>query len=897
MEINAPYRSFSNGHIERYNRTQRLMATKMMETYHVPTKFFPYALLHSTYIYNLTPQKSDGKSPNQRHGTSRDAFLPGPFGSRTYYQLKQTKEQTPGTPAIFLGQSTKHNFGTAVLARIADWKIVHSAFISVDPNYGWSKTPIQDMLSTTPELLANVPQPPIAQAKNPRPPTGNNIHTTTHPHHHHTNTQPLQPITCDTQSLSDSTTTPHTPTETHSTAPTDSNSLITSVIHTAENHAHIENSRTSDIIGSKPPHANQNPMTPTRRTSRKRKPRTIWDPSIAAQSPQLAKSIYSFDVTYLGDLSAKAVQTIAPTMESIHTRIKQLRTLVKRDTPEQEGHPEINSITDYHSLPPSDFKQKFTYAIQLELLTIISKHTFCVHRQDNSEEDIIGSHGIHILSTPVDVKYRRIPHKWVFTLKPDKFKARIVILGNCQPDTLQPTYAPTMRTSSDRMITAYAAHNNWPLKMFDVETAFLNADPTRTVFLHKIPEMELLNLDTSLIRSLVVLKSWYGQQEAPSNWFQTLSATMDSLGFEACPYDPCVFRRGSIIVGIHVDDAKYSGAPEELERFEYQFQQTYKVSNPTVCTRYLGMEYYYTKMGIFCYQHTAIRKILKEHCADIRMNNTSNPNTRTLEHITPKRTPLPVTLRLHDPSDEHAPKATHTPYRQLLGSLSQIALKSRPDIAYAVSFLQQYNQSFTTECLQAAHHICAYLKYTESYGLYFRFRQSSTHAKIKLQDGPPLRGHLNTGMLTDASTNQYGGYIGLHNGTPVIWSAQKHRACKSPAEIEFRQLAKAIGPTIWLSNMLKFMHMGLPDTIQLQVDNTTAIQIAQRPQGSSRKMQYLSRYFKFVHDRIPNEVRLTHIPTSCQTADILTKPLGKLKNHRFMELLLVDKEQITIHDN
>jgi len=258
--------------------------------------------------------------------------------------------------------------------------------------------------------------------------------------------------------------------------------------------------------------------------------------------------------------------------------------------------------------------------------------------------------------------------------------------------------------------------------------------------------------------------------------------------------------------------------------------------------------------------------------------------TKDLTHITPKRTPLPVTLSLHNPTGPNAPKAANTPYRQLLGSLSQIAFKSRPDIAYAVSFLQQYNQSYTPACMKAAHHICAYLKYTASYGLFFRYRNMPTHTQIHLPDGPPLQGHLNTGMLTDASTNQYGGYIGLINGTPVIWSSQKHRACNSPAEIEYRQLAKAIGPAIWLRNMLKFMHMGLSSPIPLQVDNTTAIQVAQRPQGSSRKLQYLSKYFAFVHDRVPHEVCLTHIPTSCQTADILTKALGKLKNHRFMAL-------------
>ena len=60
-------------------------------------------------------------------------------------------------------------------------------------------------------------------------------------------------------------------------------------------------------------------------------------------------------------------------------------------------------------------------------------------------------------------------------------------------------------------------------------------------------------------------KSAYGLIDAPYLWYQTLVSELETLGFEACPFDACLYvlrslsnspKPGSIcgILGVHVDE-------------------------------------------------------------------------------------------------------------------------------------------------------------------------------------------------------------------------------------------------------------------------------------------------------------------------------------------------------
>lgn len=68
--------------------------------------------------------------------------------------------------------------------------------------------------------------------------------------------------------------------------------------------------------------------------------------------------------------------------------------------------------------------------------------------------------------------------------------------------------------------------------------------------------------------------------------------------------------------------------------------------------------------------------------------------------------------------DEH--ETVNVPYREAIGSLMYAMIGTRPDIAYAVSFLARFSEAPKLIHWNAVKRIFRYLKETSSYGLTFR---------------------------------------------------------------------------------------------------------------------------------------------------------------------------------
>lgn len=74
----------------------------------------------------------------------------------------------------------------------------------------------------------------------------------------------------------------------------------------------------------------------------------------------------------------------------------------------------------------------------------------------------------------------------------------------------------------------------------------------------------------------------------------------------------------------------------------------------------------------------------------------------------------PMEDKLHITKEENC--NLHVPYQQLIGSLMYLAVLTRPDIMYSVSFLSQFNNSFNNKHWMYAKRILKYLKKTKSFG-------------------------------------------------------------------------------------------------------------------------------------------------------------------------------------
>ncbi|XP_023736704.1 uncharacterized mitochondrial protein AtMg00810-like [Lactuca sativa] len=83
---------------------------------------------------------------------------------------------------------------------------------------------------------------------------------------------------------------------------------------------------------------------------------------------------------------------------------------------------------------------------------------------------------------------------------------------------------------------------------------------------------------------------------------------------------------------------------------------------------------------------------------------------------TPKLTPLPLNLKLLPIMNDPLPDATV--YRQLVGKLNFL-LHTRPDLAFTIQYLIQFNKSPCQEHYQVALHVLQYLKGTVNQALHF----------------------------------------------------------------------------------------------------------------------------------------------------------------------------------
>ena len=99
------------------------------------------------------------------------------------------------------------------------------------------------------------------------------------------------------------------------------------------------------------------------------------------------------------------------------------------------------------------------------------------------------------------------------------------------------TYSPTTRLST--ILQIMAKLGGIPQQM-DIKTAYLNAPIEENVYMLQPEGSEKFNPDS---KSLVckLNKSIYCLKQSGRNWFFTLKGHLETIGFEACIHDPCLF--------------------------------------------------------------------------------------------------------------------------------------------------------------------------------------------------------------------------------------------------------------------------------------------------------------------------------------------------------------------
>lgn len=108
----------------------------------------------------------------------------------------------------------------------------------------------------------------------------------------------------------------------------------------------------------------------------------------------------------------------------------------------------------------------------------------------------------------------------------------------------------------------------------------------------------------------------------------------------------------------------------------------------------------------------------------------------------------------------------------------------------------------------------------------------------------------------------------------VSWSA-KHQTTlsRSSVEAEYRAVANVVSETCWLRNLLLELHCPIPTATLVYTDNISTIYLAGNP-VQHQQTKHIEMDIHFVREKVARgQVRVLHVPSRHQIADIFTKGL------------------------
>jgi hypothetical protein len=322
------------------------------------------------------------------------------------------------------------------------------------------------------------------------------------------------------------------------------------------------------------------------------------------------------------------------------------------------------------------------------------------------------------------------------------------------------------------------------------------------------------------------------------------------LGFAEAKTDSSLFIYHSgadtVYFLLYVDDIVLTASSSALlQRIISALQHEFSLKDLGQLHHFLGMHVQHTSSGLFLSQRQYMLEIL---------------DRAGMTDCKPCSTPVDLNPKL--PSDG-VPVADPTDFRSLAGALQYLTF-TRPDLSYAVQQICLHMHDPREPHLAALKRILRNVRGTLHMGLLIR--PSSQHELIVYSDadwaGCPD---------TRKSTSGFAVFLG---DNLISWSSKRQNTVsRSSAEAEYRAVANAVAEATWLRQLLTELHTPLHKTTLVYCDNVSAIYMSKNPVQHQRT-KHVEIDLHFVRERVAlGDVRVLHVPTTSQFADIFTKGL------------------------
>ena len=209
----------------------------------------------------------------------------------------------------------------------------------------------------------------------------------------------------------------------------------------------------------------------------------------------------------------------------------------------------------------------------------------------------------------------------------------------------------------------------------------------------------------------------------------------------------------------------------------------------------------------------------------------------------------------------------------VVGCLNWIALRSRPDIAWATSRAASLITHDPDLCFIRVKHICQYLQHTLSYAL--RYVPIPPTSKQKLW----VLGDASFAPTGEKSQQGIVVYHGItsnqrQGGNLVQWrSSRQDLVAKSTCEAELIAASEALQQGENISIVISEMTNASCE-IEVSSDNAAALHMVRNGSETAWRTRHISVKALWLHQMSRRGIRFTYQSTSDMAADSLTKGMG-----------------------
>jgi hypothetical protein len=543
---------------------------------------------------------------------------------------------------------------------------------------------------------------------------------------------------------------------------------------------------------------------------------------------------------------------------------------------------------------------KWLQSMDREMIQMVESKVFrCIKRPRDASGKLIPVIGhTFVFQKKTDANGNPVTPDPANNLFPEK--ARLAARGDKQKPGIHfdesKISAPVALEISNNLIDALAVRFDMILKGFDVVGAYLKVqfeDHEQLQVCMRIPTgYDHLFLPEGEVQGtgeneyvLLFLSYLYGLKQAGRAFWEDLDGVLvNKAGLIRSKVDKCVYYKLSgkpenpfdLLLSTHSDDGKCAVGDEAAYQHlkEVLLERYDKLKFTDHATQHLGVRQRQSVKEGFIFNDQQI--YLEEVLLRTGMHDSK-----------PVETPWEVkNFLLKEDCDG---SGGDYPIYEVVGSLIYL-YKTRFDIVPAVNHLSSFMQTPGTKVVQFAKRILRYLNGTRKRGILFSkdWSKGLLHQHRRLV-AEPLEAmvYCDSDWAGDMETrrSRSGWLIILMGGVISGRSALQSTVAKSSVEAEYVASADVTAAFLHIRMFLEDLQVwhGSPQTMYL--DNQGAIALAQsNDRNLPRRTRHIDIAHHFVRERCAGgEINFHWVPSAKEIADIMTKPIDRVKLVEFRE--------------